>query len=393
MSVPIVMPKLGMVMAEGIVASWAKSAGETVAQGDVIAEIETEKLNYDLEATDDGIFHPVVQQGAIVAVDGLLGYLLGEGEAPPEAPVRQAAPAVSTPAAGPARGPSPARSSGEAVPSTPGARRLAASLGVDILLVTPTGPRGRVVDADVRAYAEGQVEPSKSPLPPGLPETSRVVPLQGIRKAIAGHMRGSLASTAQLSFFLELDVTEAMRLRREVSKDSEVTITTAHFLIKACAATLQRHPEHNTILADGNVLYFDQVNIGFAVALEAGLIVPVVRQVEGKDIFQIAKETQDLTTKARDGKLLPDDVAGGTFTISVLGSVDGFTPILNQGQCAILGVGRPLDKPVVKEGEVVIREMMTLSLTVDHQVIDGAVAASFLRRLQQTIERPAPLFK
>ena len=206
-------------------------------------------------------------------------------------------------------------------------------------------------------------------------------------------MRGSIASTAQLSFFMEVDVTEIIRLRREVSRDSEVTITTTHVLIKACAATLQRHPEHNTVLANGDILYFDQVNIGLAVALEDGLIVPVVKQAEGKDIFQIAKETQELASKARDGKLLPDDVTGGTFTISVLGSVDGFTPILNQGQSAILGVGRPVSKPVVKDGEVVIRDMMTLSLTVDHQVIDGALAAGFLRRLQQTIERPAPLFK
>ena len=166
-----------------------------------------------------------------------------------------------------------------------------------------------------------------------------------------------------------------------------------HVLIKASAEALRRVPAMNTVLHDGTVLYFDEVNIGLAVSLDDGLIVPVLRNAESKSIAEIAEESQVLAEGARAGKLSPDDLAGGTFTVSVLGSVDGFTPILNAGQSAILGAGRSLDKPVVKDGEVVVREMMTLSLTVDHQVIDGAVAASFMRRLQQAIERPAALFK
>ena len=188
-------------------------------------------------------------------------------------------------------------------------------------------------------------------------------------------------------------MTDAQRLRREASSSVGTTVALAHVLVKACAETLKRHSEHNTVLSNGNVLYFDEINIGFAVALSEGLIVPVLKQVDGKSIPEIAGEMDELADKARDGNLLPDDVSGGTFTISVLGSVDGFTPILNAGQDAILGVGRSVEKPVVKKGEVVVREMLTVSLTVDHQVIDGAAAASFLRRLQQTVERPAPLFK
>ena len=188
-------------------------------------------------------------------------------------------------------------------------------------------------------------------------------------------------------------MTEATRLRREASKNSDATVTTADVLINACAYVLTRHPELNTTLRDGTILYFDEVNIGLAVALSDGLIVPVVKNAHEKDIFQIARETDELSSKARDGKLLPEEVSGGTFTISVLGTVDGFTPILNQGQSSLLGAGRSVQKPVVRNGEIVIREIITLSLTVDHQVIDGAVAASFLRRLQQTIERPAALFK
>ena len=395
MAVAIVMPRLGDFMTEGVVARWAKAAGEAVQQGEVVAEIESEKLNYDLEAAQAGFFHPVVSEGATVDVDGLLGYLLAEGEEPPQAPEAATPPAGSPARSAPATTPRAARESGDVVPSTPGARRLAASLEVDISLVTPTGPRGRVVDADVRAYAEAQGPAAESgPVsPPGLPEPSQVVPMRGMRRAIADHMRGSIASTAQLSYFLEVDVTEAQRLRRDRSKKQDQTLTLAHVLIKACAETLKRYPAHNTVLHEGNILHFDEINIGVAVALDEGLIVPVLRNVGSKSIHEIARGTHELAEKAREGRLSPDDTLGGTFTISVLGSVDGFTPILSRGQSAILGAGRSTQKAVVRGGEIVVREMMTLSLTADHQVIDGAVAASFLRRLQQTIERPGALFE
>ena len=395
MAVPIVMPKLGMVMSEGIIASWKIKAGDNVAQGDIVAEIETEKLNYDLEATGSGTFHPIVDEGATVEVDGVAGYLLAEGEAVPEAPAAPAA-EPSRPAAVPPRAasrrPAQPRAEGAPVRSTPGARKLAAKLGVDIALAAATGPGGRVVEDDVRAVAEQGEAPASPAIPAGLPDPSETVPLEGMRKSIGAHMKSSLADTAQLSFFLELDVTEAQRLRKEHSSGRDVTLSMADVFLKACAEALQRHPEHNTVLSNGNLLRFDGVNIGFATALKEGLIVPVLREADKKSIFDISAEAEELATKAKAGSLLPDEVSGGTFTISVLGSVDGFTPILNAGQSAILGVGRSVEKPVVVKHEVVVREMMTVSLTVDHQVIDGAVAASFLRRLQQLVERPATLF-
>ncbi len=388
MATPIVMPRLGDFMTEGTVVRLAKSSGDNVDQGEVIAEIETEKLNYDLEATAAGLFHPVVAEGESVDVDGLIGYLLADGEAAPEPPQR-AAPAAPTasPTAPSAAGSVPAGDG--VVPSTPGARRLAASLDVNLSQVTPSGPRGRVVEADVRAFAD-VATPS---LPPGLPEPSRSVRLAGMRKSIAGHMRYSLQQTAQLSYFLELDVTEAQRLRREASRDADAGVTLADVLIKACAESLKRVPALNSVLVGDEVHYFDQVNMAVAVALDDGLIVPVVKNVGEMDIFGISTTVRDLADKAREDKLSPDDVVGGTFTISVLGSVDGFTPILNAPQSAILGVGRSVQKPVVKGGEVVVREMLTVSLTADHQVIDGAVAAGFMRRLQAMVERPAPLFR
>ena len=388
MAVQIVMPRLGDFMTEGIVARWAKGQGEAVVQGELVAEIESEKLNYELEATSDGILHHAVDEGATVGVDDVIGYLLEEGEEAPQPQQATAAAAASpSPAAASQRRAAP-RGAGDVVPSTPGARRLAASLGIDITQVTPTGPRGRVVDADVRAYHEQQ----QPKAPPGMPEPSKIEPLSGIRRSIAQNMRNSLSQTAQLSYFLEVDVTEAQRMRREAARESGVSINMASVLIKACAESLKRVPALNSILADGNVMYFDEVNMGVAVALDDGLIVPVLKDVQDKSIAEIAEGVQQLSEKARTGHLSSSEISGGTFTISVLGIVDGFTPILNPPQNALLGVGRSVQKPVVRGGEIVVREMMTLSLTGDHQVIDGAIAARFFRRLQQLVERPTALF-
>ena len=389
MAVQIVMPRLGDFMTEGIVARWAKSQGDAVSQGELIAEIESEKLNYELEATSDGFLHQAVDEGATVGVDDVIGYLLAEGEEPPQPQQTAAAAAPSRPSAATPQRRTPRRGAGDVVPSTPGARRLAASLGVDISQITPTGPRGRVVDADVRAYHEAQ-QPKP---PPGMPEPSSIEPLSGMRRAIAQNMRGSLSGTAQLSYFLEVDVTEAQRMRREAARESGVSINMASVLIKACAESLKRVPALNSILVGDNVMFFEEVNMGVAVALDDGLIVPVLKDVQDMSVAQIAEGVQGLSERARAGTLSSSEISGGTFTISVLGVVDGFTPILNPPQNALLGVGRSVQKPVVRGGEIAVREMMTLNLTGDHQVIDGAVAASFFRRLQQMVERPASLFR
>ena len=424
MATPIVMPKLGMVMSEGVVLRWTRAAGEAARKGEVIAEIETEKISYSLEAGADGIVHPLAAEGAALPPGGLMGYLLAEGEgAPGAAEARAPGPAPGSDGApGPAAtaeaagGPPRAEGAGAAAPgtpgpprpSTPGARRLAARLGVDLARVAATGPAGRVTEGDVRTFSErgplpgtpdsGEPAPSRplpaapAPLPPGFPAPSRSAPLTRMRKAIGDHLRESLASTAQLSFFLDVDLSEAQRRRREASAEGGVRLTLADVLIKACARALGRVPELNSRLSGGSIHRFDAVNVGIAVALERGLVAPVVRGVEAMDITAIARATRDAVERARSGRLRAADLAGGTFTISVLGIVDGFTPILNAGQTAILGVGRSAPKPVVKGGAIVVREMATLSLSVDHQVVDGASAAAFLRRLQQALERPEALF-
>lgn len=396
MATEIVMPKLGMVMTEGLVTKWAKKAGEMVSQGDVIAEIETEKLNYELEATANGLLHHVASEGATVAVNGLMGYLLAEGEAVPAAPEPAAALAAAAPAI--QRSAPAARAPGDAVPSTPGARKLAAKLGVDLSHVIATGPRGRVVEADVRSFADsgagaqaGAASPDAALLA-GLPEASKTVKMSGMRRGIADHMKASIQSTAQLSFTLDVPVTELQRRRKEWSRANKSAVTSTHVYAKACAHVLGELPALNTVLADGTIHYFDTVNIGIAVSLDEGLVVPVVRDVANTPLADVARQTSELTKKATSGQLTPDDLAGGTFTISVLGTVDTFTPILNRGQSAILGVGATRQKPVAEGGEVVVRDVCTFSLTVDHQTIDGAVAADFIKRFADLIQNPDPLF-
>ena len=390
MATPIVMPRLGDFMTEGVVTRFTKSQGDNVSQGEVIAEIETEKVNYDLEATVSGFFHPSVDAGATVAVDDVMGYLLDEGE---EAPVKESSDASTTkrtrrdrPSSGSRN--QPRRKEGSPVPSTPGARKLAANLGVELEKITPTGPRGRIVEADVRNFAEsnkGEDENILSGLPAGHPDPVEETQLRGMRRAIANNMKKSLTETAQYSFFFEVDVTDAQVYRREAS------VGLTEFLIKASGEAIKRVPAMNSVIAGDTIYRFDQVNIAMAVALENGLVVPVIEDVGNKSLKQVSEDVKSLSAQAREGKIRPDQLVGGTFTISVLGSVDGFTPILNQGQVGLLGVGRSTQKPVVKKGEIVIREMMTLSLTGDHQAIDGAVAGNFCRRLQQLVENPSRL--
>ena len=395
MATAIRMPQLGMIMTEGTLAKWHKEPGAPVKQGDPLAEITTEKISYELEAPDSGIFHPVVNEGDVIPIEELIAHILQEGESLPETPTPK--PVVASQAAPVASAPRTTRAqSGADVRAAPSARKLAAKLGIDIAQVPPARPGGRIVEADVKAYADTRpstpAKAEESGLPPGLPEPSKVEPLAGIRKAIANNMRRSVSNAAQLSFHIEVDMTEATALRKERSKSADISLSAADIIMKACADALLKNPRLNTVLSDGKIRYFDEVNMGLAVALNDGLLVPVIRNAESKSILQLAAERKDLSERARSSKLKADELTGGTFSLTVLGTVDGFTPLLYPGQSAILGVGRIAKRPVVIGDEIVVRETATLSLTVDHQVVDGAPASAFLRRVKQLLEHPQQLF-
>ena len=392
MARPILMPQLGMIMTEGTVAKWHKAAGDTVEKGEPLFEVTTDKIAQEVEATETGLLHIVAETDAVVDVGGVIGYLLEAGEAPPTAPVAavSAAPAAVPAALASALASAVASTAAPTAgaPSSPAARRLAREQGVDIAQVPGSGPGGRVVEADVLRFAATQ----PAAAPPMLP-AREVIRLAGMRRTIAQRMSQSLASGAQFTLHTEADVTELLQRRQALFQEQKGgRISYTALLIKAAAEALKRHPRLNAHLVGEEIRVLEPVHIGFAVALDEGLLVPVLQDADKKPLAAIAQETEALAERAKAGALTLDELSGATFTVSVLGLVDGFTPIINPPEVAILGVGRVKEKPVVHSGQVLVRPMLGLSLTVDHRAVDGEPAARMLRRLEQVLESPGAWF-
>jgi pyruvate dehydrogenase E2 component (dihydrolipoamide acetyltransferase) len=432
------MPKMGMTMKVGKVAKWYKNEGDSVEKGENLFEVETEKITNKIESPGGGlVFQIVVPAGETVPVGTILALISQNGEQPEriegiqvgevnevqaEAKSPQAAEAKSEP------------QENKRILSTPSARRLAKELGVDLSLVTGSGPKGKIKETDVQKFhEEGPPAPKITPLaaemvrqegmdistitgtgengkitkedvaralasskaaPEAQPSEVRVIPFEGMRRAIADNMHASLQNTAQLTTFTEVDVTEMVRfrdmMRAEFAKDDAVKISYNDIVVMATARALMRHPIMNATLVGEEILLHDTVNLGIAVALPEGLIVPKLRNAEKKTLLEIAKTVRELAQKAREGALAVEEVTDGTFTISnvsMLG-MDGFTPVLNPPETGILGVGRVIEKPAVFNGQIAIRHMMTLSLTFDHRVVDGAPAMTFLRDLARYLAQP-----
>ncbi|MEK7214701.1 MAG: dihydrolipoamide acetyltransferase family protein [Chloroflexota bacterium] len=392
MAHPILMPQLGMIMTEGTVAKWFKEPGAPVAKGEVLFEVSTDKITSDVEATESGLLHVVTPEDAIVPVGGLIGYLLAPGEAAPAAQAAPRAPDAPIPAQVDADIHAIDREGG--APSSPAARKLARERGIDLTQVAGSGPGGRIVETDVlRALEAGPAAAPAAPAPSLLPVRS-VVPLTGIRRTIAERMTQSLASGAQFTLHSEADVTELLQRRQLLFKEQGAgRISYTALVIKAVAEALKRHPRLNAHLAGNEIRLLEPVNIGFAAALEEGLVVPVIANADQKPLTAIAVEVEALAEKATSGTLALDDMTGATFTVSVLGLVDGFTPIINPPEVAILGVGRVRERPAAYQGGITVRSFLALSLTVDHRAVDGEPAARFLRRLEQTLTSPGGWMK
>jgi pyruvate dehydrogenase E2 component (dihydrolipoamide acetyltransferase) len=437
-SVYVRMPKLGMTMKTGKVSKWSKNEGDRVEKGEELFEVETEKITNKVEAPAGGIlFQIVVPEGATVPVGAIVAVLAEAGEKPDriegiqvdEGAEAPAVPAHDAPAVEPER----PKERGEIV-ATPAAKRLAKELGVDLALVKGTGPEGRIKEADVTQYHEAaQRKPKITPLAEeiarkaGLDITTltgtgeggkitredveralqpaqpvgyeaaartRTIPMAGMRQAIAENMHASLQNSAQLSMHTEVDVTGAMRfrdlVREQYRDDPSVKVSLNDILILATSRALKRFPNMNSTQTGTDIILHERVGMGIAVALAEGLMVPVLRDADQKGLIEIAREARVLIGKARSGSLGMEEVTGGTFTITNLGAsnVDHFTPILRPPETGILGVGRVVEKPVVVKGEIVIRAMMGLSLTIDHRVVDGAPASEFLKLLAGYLEHP-----
>ena len=371
------MPKLGMAMKKGTLKRWLVAEGGAVEQGKPLLEVMTEKINAVVESPGSGVLGRVVAApGTELPVGALLALIGGPADTFPPAEELGGAPAVAPPSAA-----SSAAAASE-VPASPAARRLARDLGLEIALVPPSAPGKRITTDDVEAFAA-----ARAAVPPAPGAAGRSIPFTGIRKVVAERLHDSLQSMAQVTISREADVTGLIRLRERLAPGFEaaggIHLTYTDLLIDIVARLLTEHPQLNAALEGDAIVVSEAVHMGVAVALEDGLIVPVIREAHCRPLGEIARDRAELATKAQDGTLGLDEVEGGTFTISNLGAfgADSFTPIVNPPQCAILGVGRIVDKPLVVDGEVQVRPTMWLSLTFDHRLVDGAPAARFLQAL------------
>ncbi len=387
MAVEVVMPKFGLTMTEGTIQQWFKSEGDTIKNGEALFEVETEKVLYEVEAPADGTVAKLLYALEAVVGVGLPVAIIAEaGEEVAEVAARYADAAAAPVAAPPEPAPVAASTAPPAaeekrarVPVTPAARKLAKEHTIDLSGVTGTGPRGRITREDVQKIIDSGGQAAPPPAPAATPAATEDIPLRGMRKVIAERMQQSLQGSAQLTISTEVDVTQLIDRRQEVRQEFNVTYT--DFIVQACAHALRQHPRMNASL-EGNIIHvYGDIHVGLAVALDEGLIVPVVRDVDKKSLKDIAAEAKTLAEKARASQLKLEEVSGGTFTVSNLGmyGVDAFTPIINAPQSGILGVGRIVEKPVIYRGEITRRSMMVLSLTFDHRVIDGAPAGAFLQ--------------
>lgn len=445
MAYEMILPKVDMDQESGTIVEWKKNNGDEVKEGEIILVIETDKVAIDVEAPASGILQGITSQpGDTLPIATVIAYILEPGEALPEA--AKSAPAPKAEAAAPAAAKSepapPAAPPAAAVAATPVAQKMADDLGVNLAQVAGTGAGGKITKADVEAAAQ---QPAPAPpvdgkinavpsarrtareqgvdlvgvsgsgpagriqtadvlaaASPGAPRLStgsqledQVIPLAGMRKTIAERMTASYQNVPHITFSARVDMTQFNQARKVLNAHAEkvegIRVSATALIAKITAMTLTRHPWLNSSLQGDKILLHKDVNMGVAVALEAGLIVPVVQQADRKGIAQIALEVKDLATRARDGNLAPGDVKNGTFTISNLGpfGVESFNAIINAPQAGILAVGATYNEAVpLENGEIVSRPVMNISLSADHRIVDGAVAAYFIADLKAALENP-----
>jgi len=378
------MPKSSLTMKEGTILKWYKREGEKVEKGEPLVQILEEKSTIDLEATVSGVVKKLYyRENQDVPVGEVIAAIGAPEEELPEVgkPEAESAPTVERPPTlVEAREP---ESTKPMVRASPLARKLAEEHGVDLTLIQGTGPGGRIVESDVRRFLEER--------PPTIVEERRVketLPLTGMRKIIAEKMSLSRDIYPRITLIVEVDASEMKRFRERLKLFENIDVSYTDILVKAVAKALTKHPILNSTLTGNEVKIFQDVNIGVAVASPLGLVVPVIHGAENLTLTEIAKRSQQLVKKAKEGSLTRQDLTGGTFTITNLGmyGVDMFTPIINPPETAILGVGRIRETPVVEEGRVAVKPTMFLSLSVDHRVVDGAPAAEFMQTLKKILE-------
>ena len=429
MAAEFTMPQLGLTMTEGTVLQWLKSIGDPIALGDLLVEVETEKVNYQVESTLEGtLLEILVPAGEValvkapLAIIGQPGEKIIRAESKEEKSVEIPSSALQEATVSP---PAPEIMTGDRLKASPIVKRIAREENIALTEIIGTGPDGRIVERDIQKYQEER-RVKASPLAEKIAKEhsidlatmnqksrimkddvlaevsdlsvksaatkgfSTVMPITGMRKIIAERISMSWQTAPHVNMTAEVDMSVSADLKEKLTLALGVKVSYTDIIAKIVTQALTEFPMINSSLLDGTIVSYETVNIGIAVALENGLIVPVIKNTNHKTINDIHEEIVSLSNKARDGKLDREEISAGTFTISNLGmfGVDHFTPIINQPESAILGVCRIVERPMVHDGAVVIRPMMNLCLSFDHRLIDGAVGAQFLARLRQLLEQP-----
>ncbi|NNE88639.1 MAG: pyruvate dehydrogenase complex dihydrolipoamide acetyltransferase [Silicimonas sp.] len=426
MPTEILMPALSPTMEEGTLAKWLVKEGDTVSSGDLLAEIETDKATMEFEAVDEGtVGKLLIAEGSEgVKVNTAIAVLLEEGESADDigetsAPAPAAQPAAAAEAA-PAGGsdkaaapaPSaPADSDGTRIFASPLARRIAKDKGLDLSQIKGSGPKGRIVKADVENAQPGAAKPAAAAAPsskaaaPSGPSTDQVVAmyqgrdyeevtLDGMRKTIAARLSEAKQTIPHFYLRRDIELDALLKFRSQLNKQLEprgVKLSVNDFIIKACAIALQQVPDANAVWAGDRMLKLRPSDVAVAVAIEGGLFTPVLKDAEMKSLSALSAEMKDLASRARDRKLAPDEYQGGSFAISNLGmfGIDNFDAVINPPHGAILAVGAGVKKPVVNaEGELAVATVMSVTLSVDHRVIDGALGAELLTAIKENLENP-----
>jgi pyruvate dehydrogenase E2 component (dihydrolipoyllysine-residue acetyltransferase) len=413
----VIMPKMGDAMTEGKVVRWYKKAGDAVKKGEPLLEIETDKVNLDLEAEQDGnIGEVTAQEGQMVPVGGRLATITGAGEKTPVAPAPQQqrrvtdkkdsvkhttgeyAEAIEMKAPRIDRTRQPAsvvtlsRAESGRRRSSPLARKMASEMGVSLDTIQGSGPQGRIVAKDIKGVAAGA--PARRAAEAAAPTLkTREIPLSAMRRTIAKRLAESTGPIPHFYLTVDYDVTHLLSLRQQLNEIEGIKISVNDFVIRGAALALRHHPNVNASWGDEAITQHGEIHIGVAVATPEGLITPVVRNADQKSVTDIANEVRALVEKAKNRKLRPEEYQGSTFTTSNLGGwgIEEFTAIINPPNVAILAIGVATSQPVVIDRQIVIRDRMKVTMSCDHRVVDGAAGAEYLSTLRQYIEQPLRL--
>jgi len=422
MAINIEMPKLSDTMSEGTLIKWHKQVGDSVEIGDIIAEVETDKATMEMEAFDEGtITEILIKEGEKAPIGGVLAVLDGDGSAPESTPapattVETAAPAAATPTTSA----TPALATDSRIKASPLARKIAAEKGVDLTQLSGSGPAGRIVRSDVdkagatpaasgqataaaglaaaakaRAASPAPATPAPQAILPTAKEGDQRIELSSMRRIIADRLLTSKQTIPHFYLHAEVDMAPLMALRGQINAQAEKThgnkYSVNDFVLKAAINAAQAVPAVNASFACDHIVQFASVGMSVAIAVEDGLVTPVIKNAESKSLLQISQEVKDMAARAKNKKLKPNEFDGGTITVSNLGAwgVEFFDAIVNPPQALIISVGAAIEKPVVKDGQIVAGLRMNVGISCDHRVVDGAVAAQFLAELKKLLEQPA----